>query len=84
MKKLKLELDALQVESFEAATPAARLGTVRGREDSSGGGWECGNACYSFDTCYTLDGGQTCPATCEYSCLCESDVVDCIPDTTHC
>lgn len=89
MKKLKLEIDALQVESFESTTQTAQPGTVRGREDSSGYGG-CADACYSmsacdsWQSCYTLDCGQTCDATCEYSCLCESDVVDCIPDTTGC
>jgi hypothetical protein len=31
MRKLKLDVDALQVESFEALPPAGRVGTVHGR-----------------------------------------------------
>ena len=36
MKKLKLDPDALRIESFEAARDEAPKGTVRGREGTYG------------------------------------------------
>ena len=94
MKKLKLEIDALEVESFELARDAAQFGTVKGREYSSGP-IGCNDACYTQDAgcgpatrdncysewnCYTREPSceQTCNATCEYSCMCVSNEIACI------
>ncbi|HEU0016399.1 MAG TPA: pinensin family lanthipeptide [Longimicrobium sp.] len=56
MKKLTLNLDDLQVESFETASAEAERGTVRAHDHCS-----C--------ECQTLP-GETCPGreTCVYSC----------------
>ena len=56
MRKMRLELDALAVESFAAAEAGAPRGTVRGHvslyyED-----------CSPSETC---DGGNTCAGTCQ-------------------
>lgn len=79
MKKLKLEIESLEVESFELRRDSAPFGTVKGREYSSGP-MGCNNACYSDDPCYTHDPSceQTCNATCDYSCMCVSNEVACI------
>jgi hypothetical protein len=68
MKKLKLNLDRLQVESFApAAEPAAPRGTVRGMEP-----WSEEDTCrytcgYSCRTCYDPSCGNTCRGgTCDY------------------
>ncbi|HEX8246033.1 MAG TPA: hypothetical protein VF541_21135 [Longimicrobium sp.] len=64
MKKLKLQLDALEVESFEVAKQTAEGGTVRGHDSSSSARLGCMDGCVS---CY-----DTCNATCEYTCMCDS------------
>lgn len=46
MKKLKLELDALKVETFEAERTPEPRGTVQGNASSGGGGdFGCENQC---------------------------------------
>jgi len=46
MKKLKLDLDALQVETFEAERAPRSRGTVQGHATSGGGGpFECQYQC---------------------------------------
>ena len=46
MKKLKLDLDALQVESFEAEQAPEPRGTVQAHASSGGGGdFGCVNQC---------------------------------------
>lgn len=69
MKKLTLDLDALQVESFDASPPpAARRGTVRGNDSclvpfTTEGVDDCG--LISGDPCVnTLE--TACPITCLY------------------
>ena len=59
MSKLRLDLDALRVESFETvAGAAAERGTVRAHDDSlDPGGPSRGATC-----------GLTCPASCPPSC----------------
>jgi len=51
MRKLKLDLDQLAVDSFDTQTPPKREGTVFGEQCSCGGAWSC-------------PGGPTCEATC--------------------
>lgn len=60
MKKLKLDLDCLMVESFDAEPMRAdREGTVRGHEQS--GLWSC----------YPCTDWISCGGTCDYaSCWC--------------
>ena len=63
MKKIRLELDALSVESFEVAEAAEQRGTVRGHLVSDAG--DCPDteddctlpvrACYDSAGCYTND-----------------------------
>ncbi len=59
MKKISLDLDALQVDSFSTA-PAARplSGTVHGHEATEGGAG-CGTANYGSWCCWQTD--TTCP-----------------------
>ena len=59
MRKLKLELENLTVESFDTTTPAKPRGTVFGEQCT----------CYTQCTCPgcpTCD--NTCPQTCAYTC----------------
>ena len=53
MKKLRLDLDELAVESFDTQKDAREKGTVVGEQCSCGG------------TCYPE---ATCPQTCAYTC----------------
>ena len=68
MKKLMLELDALEVESFATGAGPNTEGTVRGRGYT--GEWECGG-----------DGGSevSCPAGCSDLCTrtCDSGAAVC-------
>jgi hypothetical protein len=65
MRKLKLEIDELRVESFETAGVREASGTVRGRikvmpasdEEECGGGGSGGDSGY-----------QSCPCTLKYTC----------------
>lgn len=86
MKKIRLEIDALEVRSFATDTAAEARGTVRGRESPGsaytyGGQDSCYQACFpqthEFDTC-----GQTgpgCGATWDWPCYPGSYV--CLSDT---
>ena len=78
MKKMRLDLNALAVESFEAGAPEAIRGTVHGRTGES---CTCPSGCgYCLDTdpnqqggggTYVAPCGATCscqPNTCYYSC----------------
>jgi hypothetical protein len=72
MKKLKLEIESLEVESFEpVARAAGRRGTVAGNIAAyvTFGGCLLTEACESWDLC--LDTQDTCPDTgwqqCGYS-----------------
>jgi hypothetical protein len=72
MKKLKLDLDALTVESFAtAADELARRGTVRGQS----GGTDVADSCY--DTCVAI--GAPCGS--EQQTYNESCVPDACPDS---
>lgn len=97
MKKLRLDLGTLAVESF-GTTPGAgaRAGTVRGREDCPSCGCSLGAADVvtcdpSCDPCATCDtscaGGPYCDclpsgcASCETSCA-GGPLCDCAPTPT--
>jgi hypothetical protein len=82
MAKLKLELDALCVESFETAEETERRGTVRGREYTSGpmecqyqcetgnpSNYGCPSEVCSGDACQSLSGCQSN----ENTCICTND-----------
>lgn len=72
MRKLKLSLDALQVESFHATDAEGRRGTVPGHAwteyaDESCFG-TCNGGCTGWVSCYGGCGsGATCGATCNYN-----------------
>lgn len=84
MRKLRLELETLVVETFApAAEGAPRRGTVRGREDGtwidcgtfpdSCGADTCGNQCYTGPNYVSCDPTEeascdTCDASCGISC----------------
>lgn len=50
MKKLKLELESLEVESFSASRKEEARGTVAGHGQSSDGPWGCLNQCHGNNT----------------------------------
>jgi len=72
MKKLMLDIDALQVESFAVGREAATPGTVYGhyptRGDCSGAGCPSG---YQYSCSPTNCDGQTCVMFCPYSDACD-------------
>lgn len=64
MRKLKLQLDALKVETFATSGHRARRGTVAGHGITQSG--TCGTGCGGY-----TDGGDTCMGgqwTCHDSC----------------
>jgi len=85
MKKLSLELDALEVESFSTIDDANERGTVAGREASDAHYSSCCPPSASVPVacvCVSEEGEQTCDTTCNpYDCMtCNQDVtcaVDC-------
>jgi len=91
MKKLKLMLDELAVETFETVESTDRRGTVVGQSGTTGGIRQCQFQCPSpTDDCYsamcipTDDPCTSLPgATVEYSCDCLSNEWAC-PDTQEC
>lgn len=87
MRKLKLSLDALQVESFHATGPEARRGTVPGHawtEYADESCFEsCNGGCGTTGTGGTGTGGSgaascygTCYASCGGSCTCPPPATD--------
>jgi hypothetical protein len=83
MKKIRLNVEELQVRSFDTeASPALPRGTVRGREYSFFE-YSCREACFQqtheFNTCGQT--GPTCGATCDWGCnsihVCPSDTGGC-------
>ena len=66
MKKMKLDLDQLTVESFSpAADPQAQRGTVHGRIESA----DCtGITCETCDAC-TYNGDASCSG--DHVCFCQ-------------
>ena len=85
MKKLKLELDALEVESFEVARTGPPTGTVHGHNTATQCNTSPDRTCAGYLTCdfnscdglcsaanYCTDFG-TCDATCNYTQTCETE-----------
>jgi hypothetical protein len=83
MKKLKLEIEALAVESFATATSPGEAGTVRGRAELAGAGAydvprntpgaECDVIIVPYTqapSCPYTCAGDTCPGTCVTDCSC--------------
>ncbi|HEX8694149.1 MAG TPA: hypothetical protein VF746_17135 [Longimicrobium sp.] len=67
MRKLKLDLDQLVVDSFHTASPAPKSGTVFGEQCTC----YTNCTCPGCPTCYASCNGTcdaTCPATCAYTC----------------
>lgn len=71
MKKTKLDLAELRVETFETRAGSEERGTVIGRGYTTDGPFLCDQGCVS---------GRDCEPTAEYSCLCMSDVWACISE----
>lgn len=72
MRRLKLEMDALQVESFDVAHRAGARGTVRGREYTQVP-WECDSEPYEDSINYCAPPPTSmfsCAYTCGNSCSC--------------
>jgi hypothetical protein len=78
MGKLRLDLDALQVESFDVSRPSDARGTVNGAviqplyrdTGDTGGGGSGGSGdifCISNAPCIPSDQGS-CGGTCEFTC----------------
>jgi len=78
MRKLKLEIDDLEVESFEAGQEHRRSGTVRGHDDDTmetewcTGYPDCGVSEQGCKTPYL-----TCYGTCRCSENCETATIQC-------
>jgi hypothetical protein len=90
MKKIRLDIEELEVRSFETEAAPEPHGTVRGREYSLGD-QSCYQACFQqtheFETCYET--GITCGASCDWGCdsraVCQSDTGHCGPSyPPHC
>ncbi|HWK89442.1 MAG TPA: hypothetical protein VNP72_05580 [Longimicrobium sp.] len=77
MKKLGLNLDELQVETFEVEEKVAGRGTVLGHEDPSVN--TCRVSCICLDTVYTNN-----DPTCGFSCDCPSRIACPPTDNEHC
>jgi hypothetical protein len=91
MKKLRLELDALEVESFSTLAGEKERGTVKGQRWSEEWNSNCCPQSASVPVacmCLSMDDEGTCDTTCNpydcYSCNggascsgCESDNLDC-------
>ncbi len=68
MKKLKLDLNDLKVESFETNPHfVKRQGTVQGFKTETAN--TCDEACQAtLDSCIVTNCGSTCGATCDATC----------------
>ncbi|HYW13656.1 MAG TPA: hypothetical protein VE871_16965 [Longimicrobium sp.] len=60
MRKIKLSVETLSVQSFATAAPAGRAGTVVAHDPTNGHGPNCGSA---FDACQTGLCTFDCPPT---------------------
>jgi hypothetical protein len=74
MKKLRLSLDALQVDTFDPASTDAGQGTVVGEQIGTvavscrGTCVTCGASCFTCALSCGATCGGSCFATCDYSC----------------
>jgi hypothetical protein len=76
MKKLRLELDRLRVETFELAAPGAASGTVAGHDSATGP--EEPDTIVSTCDCPPTAGQATCGnPTCAWTCTCPGTSVTC-------
>jgi hypothetical protein len=61
MKKLRLSIDALQVETFQPlALALPEFGTVRARQAEDGPAYAAGTDASNCATCETCQGGNCC------------------------
>ena len=58
MKKMRLELDALEVDSFQTSWLANWEGTVQGAEATAGGATQCGGIQTCGDGCGGVSRGE--------------------------
>lgn len=74
MRKLKLSIEALQVESFQATGPEAPRGTVAGHAvtiyDDESCFESCNGGCTAYASCNGWCGSYSCPGTCYDTCRC--------------
>ncbi|HKP76871.1 MAG TPA: hypothetical protein VJT67_15180 [Longimicrobiaceae bacterium] len=76
MKKLSLDMEALEVQSFEVGSAPARLGTVQGMGETAG--------CDSLRICGPDDPSYvSCEATCDLACTGSCGYTYCAGDCTH-
>ena len=73
MKKLRLSLDELRVDSFETTAEQEPRGTVMGEQQCT-----CLTNC-TCPGCNTCN--ETCPQTCAYTCDDSECIMTCIGDT---
>jgi hypothetical protein len=85
MKKLRLNLDQLTVDSFDTAAAVVQRGTVRGEEQCT-----CPTACNTNCTCpgcptcdYTACGQESCNGSCFASCNGSCYFTECGGDTVY-
>lgn len=85
MKKIRLDVEELEVRSFETEAVAEPRGTVHGRQYTYDGELSCRQVCFQrtdeFETCWET--GVTCGATCDWPCspntaVCPSGRPDCV------
>lgn len=60
MRKIKLSVETLSVQSFATAAPAGRAGTVVAHDPTNGHNTQCGSA---YDACQTGLCTYDCPDT---------------------
>jgi hypothetical protein len=71
MRKLKLQLDDLQIDSFDTTTPPKAKGTVFGEQCTCYTQCTCPGCPTCYDSCNGTCGAScngTCGATCDASC----------------
>jgi hypothetical protein len=77
MKKLKLEIDALKVDSFDAGSAVPGVGTVRALGQTSPG-------CPSQQICpFTVQNDSIFDGSCNLECTGSCGATNCAGDCTH-
>ena len=79
MRKLKLSLDALQVDSFHPAAREGSTGTVAGHAATAFPNQSCYGSCY--DGC---GGSRGCPPPATGYTVCDCATWETCPDVTSC
>lgn len=84
MKKIRLDVEELEVRSFETEAVPETRGTVRGHYYTDGADASCYMACFPMTDEYAGCGqsGHTCGPTCDWACyegsyVCPSDTGGC-------